>query len=89
MPQVDAEGKISLPEPADFIFRGGATLIFDLRSKKLKYAIRKSVHNDARLYEARDYFIENPQFCVRSDYPDHPNRDSGLREPFAFVHRES
>lgn len=89
MADSDDAGGQSLPEPEDFIFRGGATLIFDLRSRKLKYAIRKSVHNDARLDEARDYFLENPQFCVRSDYPDFPNRDSGLREPFAFVHRES
>jgi hypothetical protein len=75
-------------EREDFIFRGGATLIFDLRTKKLRYAIRKSVANSKRLTEQREFLADNPQFCVRSYYSDQPIAD-GLREPFAFVHREA
>jgi hypothetical protein len=71
----------------DFLFRGGATLIFDLRRKKLKYAIRKSIASSARLEEQRMFLEANPQFRLRSHYDDDSLGSVAMDEPFAFAHR--
>jgi hypothetical protein len=82
------------PEP-DFWFRGGATLLIDLRDGRLRYAIRKSINNDERLerqraFEMRQRFapsamqddIEQAAQMVYSGRHDDPEL-----EPFAMVHR--
>lgn len=71
----------------DFIFRGGATLVFDLNKGDLRYAIRKSIANNERLAEQRHFFEESPAFRVRSRYPGENENDAAMREPFAFAHR--
>jgi hypothetical protein len=84
--QTAAETRMAEPAREDFLFRGGATLIFDLKSKKLRYAIRKSIANDARLAEQRIFLEANPAFRIRSRYDDVLGAVS-LDEPFAFAHR--
>ncbi|MBA4852016.1 hypothetical protein [Emticicia sp. BO119] len=69
----------------EFIFRGGCTLIFDLDTEKLKYAICKNINDESRM---------EAQFRYRSGYF---NPDAGstyfddhmlinLSGPFAFMH---
>lgn len=41
--------------PSDFWFRGGATVIIDLRSGRIRYVIRKRIDDDRRLEEQRAY----------------------------------
>lgn len=84
--QTKAEAESTNPPREDFLFRGGATLIFDLKSKKLRYAIRKSITNDARLAEQRAFLEANPAFRIRSHYDDALGAVS-MDEPFAFAHR--
>lgn len=71
----------------DFIFRGGATLVFDLNKGDLRYAIRKSIANEDRLAEQRQFLEDHPAFRVRSHYADENSGDEAMREPFAFAHR--
>lgn len=67
--------------PADFIFRGGATLIIDLRENRLRYVIRKRIDDDERLQQQRE-LLARPEgfgFTYLSG--------STAREPFAMAHR--
>jgi hypothetical protein len=71
--------------PADFIFRGGATLIFDLKSRKLRYVIRKRIDNKDRLSQQRDFLNAADRFgAMAAMYSGSPLPD----EPFAMMHRE-
>lgn len=71
--------------PNEFIFRGGCTLIFDLDTEKLKYAISKSINDESRM---------EAQFRYTSGYfnPDagptyfDDNMLINLSGPFAFMH---
>lgn len=65
----------------DFWFRGGATLLVDLRDGRLRRVIRKRIDKEARLTGERDYRNGGNGalgFALRDD--DAP------REPFAFIH---
>ncbi|QUS39635.1 hypothetical protein RPMA_12895 [Tardiphaga alba] len=67
----------------DFVFRGGATLIIDLREKRLRYVIRKAITDDERLKEQRQ-LLSHPDgfgFTYLQD------ADDDEREPFAMTHR--
>lgn len=70
------------PATADFIFRGGATLIIDLKEELLRYVIRKPIADDTRLDEQRK-ILSNPDGFGFTYNPD----ESGGREPFAMIHR--
>jgi hypothetical protein len=67
---------------SDFIFRGGATLIIDLKEEQLRYVIRKPITDDTRLDEQRKT-LSNPEGFGFTYRPD----QSGEREPFAMIHR--
>ena len=70
---------------ADFVFRGGATLIIDLRGEyRLRYIIRKRIDDDERLQEQRE-LLTRPDgfgFTYRSGLT-----GQDTREPFAMTHR--
>jgi hypothetical protein len=68
------------PPVQDFWFRGGATLIIDLRDRALRYVISKSITNDKRLFEQRTFLNEPAR--IQMTY--HP---SARAEPFALLHR--
>ncbi|MFG1420292.1 gluzincin family metallopeptidase [Roseixanthobacter liquoris] len=70
--------------PGDFIFRGGATMIFDLRSRKLRYVVRKRIDDEARLNDHRAFLAAH-----RRGGPLGATYGSGafLDEPFAMLHR--
>ena len=67
---------------SDFVFRGGATLIIDLKEEQLRYVIRKPITDDTRLDEQRK-ILSNPEGFGFTYHPD----ESGEREPFAMIHR--
>ncbi len=94
----------ALPEAVepDFWFRGGATLIIDLRSGKIRYVIRKRIDDDRRLNEQRAYleglrgtslafsYGLNDQAAGQSSADRRKAaRRAGLSmaEPFALMHR--
>ncbi|CAN5508946.1 hypothetical protein BH11PSE4_BH11PSE4_06960 [soil metagenome] len=72
------------PGASDFIFRGGATLIIDLREKRLRYVIRKSINDEERLDEQRA-LLSQPGGFGFTYLPE--SRGSAAREPFAMIHR--
>jgi hypothetical protein len=72
------------PAVPDFTFRGGATLIFDLYSGKLRYAVRKRVNDDKRLATQRDFLLSQAMGNLGMTY----SGDEAIREPFAMVHRK-
>jgi hypothetical protein len=82
----DAEDRTGkrIPAPPDFIFRGGATLIFDMFSKKLRYAIRKRITDNKRLKEQREYLLDRAGGNLGMAYS---GIDNFAREPFAMMHR--
>lgn len=68
------------PPRGDFVFRGGATMIFDLRDNKLRYLIRKSIDDEERLNRHREHILEPSSAAFTY------NRGSSA-EPFALLHR--
>jgi hypothetical protein len=93
--QVEQDKKADDPAHPDFVFRGGATLIFDLqeaagyrRSGSLRYVIRKRISDETRLRRQAE-FLKQHRFggfgitysSSDLDYYGEP------REPFALVHR--
>ncbi|HLP37742.1 hypothetical protein [Lacibacter sp.] len=73
------------PMPADgFVFRGGCTLIFDLDTMQLKYAIKKDIDDKTRMEQQYRYqcgLLQNED----STYFDE-NTLAGISGPFAFMH---
>ncbi|MEZ2127643.1 MULTISPECIES: hypothetical protein [unclassified Sinorhizobium] len=87
--QKQQDGPVSgVVAPGDFAFRGGATLIFDLREGHLRYAIRKRISDNVRLGQQRNFLLNHRfgglafAYGLR-DASDHADSE----EPFAFVHR--
>ena len=76
--QVDREGSDAEP---DFWFRGGATIIVDLRDGQVQRIIRKRIDDDRRLEEQRSFLLEDElALAMVTD-------DCGVaQEPFAFMH---
>ncbi|MER9566576.1 hypothetical protein [Mesorhizobium sp. M0571] len=84
--QVEQDASGDDPQPGDFAFRGGATLIFDLREGHLRYAVRKPISDDRRLEDQRSFLMDRQSASTALAY--------GLQdalgdeaEPFALVHR--
>ena len=73
------------PARPDFTFRGGATLIFDMFTGKLRYAIRKRITDDNRLRTQRDFLEARSSGNLGMNYSG--DDDPIQREPFAMVHR--
>lgn len=77
----------------DFIFRGGATLLIDLETARVRYVIYKRVDSNRRLDAQRRFLAgESPDHSLRATY----FGNSRLRyfqegkdnvEPFAMLHR--
>ncbi len=68
---------------ADFIFRGGATLIVDLRTRQVRYCIAKDIASTDRLSAQRDFQFGANSEALGATYFAAADR----AEPFAFVHR--
>lgn len=80
------------PEPGDFAFRGGCTLVIEPGLPKgadsrsvggvVRYCVRKRIDDDARLARHRAYLLGDP---VAAGNAYQANRVKG--EPFALLHR--
>lgn len=68
----------------DFTFRGGVTLIVDLRDGRVQRVIRKRVTDNCRLARVRAFMLGDASAL---GFGDHMRR--GHAEPFAFLHREA
>lgn len=68
------------PYWGDFVFRGGATMIIDLRDGKLRYVISKRIDDAERLEEQRALLTTDGGFSFT-----YTRGRSG--EPFAMLHR--
>ena len=69
-----------------FTFRGGCTMILDLDTLELQYAIRKRITSQNRIHRQREFLLGNVGASLRATYFTDPLRHSG-EEPFAFLHR--
>ena len=79
--KVDREGSDKDP---DFWFRGGATIIVDLRNGQLQHVIRKRIDDDDRLDEQRSFLLEDDTALAIAV------GEYGIAaEPFAFVHGDT
>jgi hypothetical protein len=78
------------PPPADFMFRGGCTLLVDLDSGAVRYIIRKDVLSEQRLVQQRQYLHQHWLPTMRGTYSG--SRGERLEEeppePFAMLHRQ-
>ncbi|MNO77406.1 hypothetical protein D3C76_685140 [compost metagenome] len=79
--QRNADG-LERKEDGDFIFRGGATLIIDLRDGALRYVIRKRIDDEGRLEEHRR-FLQVGSSGLAMTYRGARVDDN----PFAMTHR--
>ena len=77
-----AAGTEPAPPPPTFVFRGGATLIIDLRDNTLRYVIRKSINDNTRLDAQRQFLLDADEGDTAFTY----NRGQA-NEPFALLHR--
>ncbi len=72
-------------KPLSFIFRGGSTLVLDLDTMRLRYAITKDIADEARVERYSQYrrglMIDGSS---RATYFRHLG---GAEEPFALLHR--
>ncbi|SEN65036.1 hypothetical protein SAMN05192583_3255 [Sphingomonas gellani] len=68
------------PPAQDFWFRGGATVIVDLRDGRVRRIIRKRIDDGDRLVRQRAFHTGEPLGMAFA-------RRTGPREPFALVHR--
>jgi hypothetical protein len=69
-----------------FWFRGGATIILDLETLELQYAIRKRISSDDRLIRQRTFMQELGSASLYATYFGNPLvQERG--EPIAFLHR--
>lgn len=76
------------PPVADFIFRGGCTLLVDLESGAVRYIIRKDVLSEQRLAQQRQHLLGLPS--ARGTYFGSHGEvlEEGTPEPFAMLHRQ-
>jgi hypothetical protein len=70
----------SVPPRGDFVFRGGATMIIDLRDNTLRYVISKRISDDQRLDRQRQHLLAPEALGFTYD-------PRSLKEPFAMLHR--
>jgi hypothetical protein len=84
-------GELKEPPTPDFLFRGGTTLLIDMETGSIRYAIGKNITSDRRLGVARRYY-EMRQFSLAYTYfgtarNQYMKAQGSGREPFAMLHR--
>ena len=77
---------LPVSEENSFWFRGGCTVILDLDSLDLQYAIRKRITSENRLIRQRAFLQSSAGASLRATYFKDPLREAHA-EPFAFLHR--
>ncbi len=74
------------PGDMDFEFRGGCTMLVDLRDWTIRYAMRKRIDDETRLQAQRDYLSGAAEADLRALYFGDAAQRPGF-EPFALLHR--
>jgi hypothetical protein len=74
------------PDGDSFPFRGGCTLIFNMDTLELQYAIGKSIRDPARLSRQREFIQTGRLGDLHSTYFG-ARQPGGHVEPFAMLHR--
>jgi hypothetical protein len=69
-----------------FMFRGGCTLIFDLKDLSLRYAVVKRIDDAGRLKHQREYRTSDIGMSLRSTYFSQSDQNE-TGGPFALLHR--
>lgn len=83
--QADADAGRPVATRPDFAFRGGATIIVDLRDNSVRYIVRKRIDDDARLVDQRKFRTQAEGVGLAMTYA--ATARSGLAsEPFALLH---
>lgn len=91
--QASHDGKKRPPGRYDFVFRGGCTVLVDLESGDVRYAIGKSILSERRLRAQRAFLDGAQGSSLAATYFGTPVRSfyarasAGRREPLALVHR--
>jgi hypothetical protein len=80
--RVETHGRIKGVR-TDFTFRGGATLVVDLRTREVRYCIVKDIASDERMAAQRDFQFGAKRESLGATYFGASRR----AEPFAFLHR--
>ncbi|HET7229019.1 MAG TPA: hypothetical protein VFJ16_03420 [Longimicrobium sp.] len=70
-------------DPEWFWFRGGCTLVLDLETHSLRYAVVKRIGSESRLRRQRLFKTGGELAGLRATYFGDPTRSA---EPFAFLH---
>ena len=78
------------PDEPDFIFRGGATMLIDINTGRVRYVISKGTDSDHRLNIQRQY-LSDSETSLAYTYFGNPRlnyfkADGSQREPFALLH---
>jgi hypothetical protein len=81
---IDESRRIS--DENSFLFRGGCTVILDLDTLELQYAIRKRITSSNRIKRQREFLQGSVGASLRATYFSDPLREKNA-EPFAFLHR--
>jgi hypothetical protein len=91
--QAKADSDTPTNEPGDFTMFGGCTILVDLDSKKVRYAIGKRVESERRLKVQRQYLKDRGYSSLHLTYLDNPSSAFALlhdpqfrAEPFALLH---
>jgi hypothetical protein len=74
------------PELGSLTFRGGCTLLVDLRARRLRYCVSKNIASDNRLARQRRFGLAAPDPSLWATYFAGPPGGSG-GELFAALHR--
>ena len=71
----------------DFWFRGGSTLLIDLRDGRLRNVVRKRIDQDERLAAERAFRMGDAGPLAMATYTQTGSQTVPAREPFAMIHR--
>lgn len=77
------DGNLPESQEPDYIFRGGATLLVDAETGKVRYSIHKRIDSPGRRERQRKYMTEIANGSLHATY----FRESQSDEPFAILHR--
>ncbi len=78
------------PHGPQMSFEGGCTVVADLRAKKIRYCIRKSLQSESRLSRQQQFALnefDSLQATYRGVRLLGDNRSNSDIEPFALIHR--
>jgi hypothetical protein len=75
----------TIPEAGNFLFRGGCTLLIDVKRRKVRYAISKNIAATNRLERQRAFLGGTSETSLYATYFGDPRRNGD--EPFAILHQ--